>query len=131
MQLLDEVADAVRVARGGRTHPIRLAVGLEDLFGGPLTSRQWKMLADHLACPLAEFDQGHYFPIGNFATVWDLVDHVARHRPDWELPAERTPAAWKNAQIFAGVRAVLTADFAIPAGAITRTSRLGPDLGLG
>lgn len=130
MRVLDEVADAIRMARGGRTIPVHSAVLLEDILDGPITPRHWLALAEHLGCPMPplEFDQGHWFRKDEFVTVWDLVEHVARHRPKWERPSEMTVAVWQEAQVFVGVREVLADVGNIDPGEVVRTARLGPDL---
>lgn len=132
MRALDEVADAIRIARGGRTAPVLSAVGIEEVFGGPVTPRQWSAMQKHLGCPLPpmEFDQGHWFRLDDFATIWDLVGYVARHHPDWELPAETTVAAWREAQVFAGVRVELVGAGNLDPKDVVREARLMRDLGL-
>ena len=132
MRVLDEVADAIRIARGGRTSPVLSAIDLETILGGPISPRQWTPFEDHLNCPFPplDFDQGHWFRTDEFRTVWDLVDHVAAYHPEWELPAERTVAAWGNAQIFAGVRAELAYAGNLDPRDVVREARLGPDLGM-
>jgi hypothetical protein len=130
MRVLDEVADAVRIARGGIAHPVRSSVLLADLFDGPVTWRHYAAMQKHLGCPLLEFDQGHRFEVEDFVTVWELVAYVAVHHPDWELPSERTTAAWRNAQIFAGVRSVLVDAGNLDPKEVVREARLVPDLNL-
>jgi hypothetical protein len=130
MRVLDEVADAIRIARGGLTHPVTSSILLEHLFGGPVTWRHYAAMQKHLGCPLLEFDQGHWFEIREFSTVWELVEFVAAHHPDWEQPAERTPAAWRNAQVFAGVRCVLVDAGNLDPNDVVRPARLLPDLKL-
>jgi hypothetical protein len=132
MRVLDEVADAIRIARGGLTHPVLSSVVLEDIFGGPITPRQWARIQKHLACPLPplEFDQGHWFRTDDFETVWDLVAYIAKHHPDWEPPLERTTAAWRNAQIFVGVRVEVAEAGSLRLKDVVRSARLRRDLRL-
>jgi hypothetical protein len=131
MRVLDEVADAVRIARGGYAHPVTSSIVLEELFGGSPTPRQWAAMQKHLGCPLVEFDQGHWFPLrDDFLTVWELVAYVAEYRPDWEPPREPTTAAWRNAQIFAGVRAVLVDAGNLDPEQVVREARFVRDLNL-
>jgi hypothetical protein len=132
MRVLDEVADAIRLARGGYTVRVHSAVVLEEVLGGPISPRQWSAMEEHLGCPLPplEFDQGHYFRKDEFVTVWDLVEHVGRHRPSWERPMERPVAAWREAQIFAGVRVVLVDCANVDPGEVVRTARLRRDLNM-
>jgi hypothetical protein len=130
MRVLDEVADAIRIARGGIAHPIRSSVVLEDLFGGPVATGQYAAMQKHLGCPLLEFDQGHWFAITDFLTVWELVAYIAVHHPDWELPRAPTVAAWRNAQVFAGVRAVLMDAGNLDPNEVVREARFVRDLNL-
>jgi len=87
MRLLEEVAYAIRIARGAVTHSVLGAVRLDELLGG-VTPKRWAAMQEHLGCPLPhlKFVQGHWFRTDQLETVWDLLAHVARHRPDWELP---------------------------------------------
>lgn len=131
MRVLDEVAEAVQLARGGRLpRPVREAVRLDECVGAAVTGARWAAAARHLGCPLppVSFDQGHWFLPDEFPTVWELADHVARHRPDWEPPAARTAAAWREAQVFAGVREVLAEAGNLDPAEITRSARLRKDL---
>src|SRR5262249_46339110 len=133
MRVLDEVAEAIHLARGERCpRPVRAGERLEDLIGGAVTDRRWAAAARHLGCPLphVRFGQGPWFLPGGFETVWDVVDHVSRHRPDWEPPAVRSTAAWREAQVFAGVRSVLVDAGNLEPGAVNRGARLRVDLGL-
>jgi len=131
MRILDEVAEAIHLARGERLpRPVRAGERLEDLIGGALTDRRWAAAARHLGCPLppVTFDQGHWFLPAGFETVWDVVDHVARHRPDWVAPSERMETAWREAQVFAGVRAALVAGANLLPEEISRPARIRADL---
>ena len=133
MRVLDEVAEAVQLARGGRRpRPVRAGERLDELIGAAATADRWAAAARHLGCPLppVAFVQGHWFLPDDFETVWDVADHVARHRPDWEPPAERTAAAWREAQVFAGVREVLADAGNLEPTEVTRGARIRTDLGL-
>jgi hypothetical protein len=133
MRVLDEVAEAVQLARGGRLpRLVRAGERLDDLIGAAFTADRWAAAERHLGCPLppVEFVQGHWFLPDGFETVWDVADHVARHRPDWEPPAERSAAAWREAQVFTGVREVLVDAGNLDPAEVTRPARLGRDLGL-
>ena len=130
MRVLDEVAEAVHLARGERCpRPVRAGERFEDLIGAAVTDRRWEAAARHLGCPLppVTFDQGHWFLPAEFETVWDVVDHVVRHRLDWEPPAERTAAGWREAQVFAGVRAALVAGANLLPEEISRPARIRAD----
>src|SRR5215212_4625083 len=102
MRALDEVAAAINSAR---FLPVVSAVGLEELFRGPLTPKQWAAIQYHLDCrlPPLVFVQGHWFLPDGFETIRDLADYVADARPDWDPPTEYSVAAWRNAQIFVRV----------------------------
>jgi hypothetical protein len=131
MRALDEVAEAVRRARGSRQRPVLTPFGLEAQFDYPLTAREWNVIRDHLACPLPalEFVQGHWFLPDGFETIWDLVDHVIHFRPGLERPTERTETTWREAQIFAGVKIELIGALSIDPQLVTRDARLKHDLG--
>jgi hypothetical protein len=131
MRVLDEVAEAIRTARG-LSHPVLTTFGLEELFEPPITPEQWGAMQQSLACslPPLEFVQGHWFLPAGFATIWDLVDLAARVHPEWEVPATRTAAAWREAQIFAGVRFVVAKAGALDLEQVVREARLKADLGL-
>jgi hypothetical protein len=132
MRVLDEVAEAIRRARGCRQQPVLTPFALEEQFDYPLTTREWAVIQQHLRCPLPplEFTQGHWFLPDGFATIWDLVDHAARWHPEWEFPVVRTEEAWREAQIFAGVKIEIMGALAVESMAVTRRARLKADLGL-
>ena len=133
MRVLDEVAEAIRRARGWRQRgPVLAPFGLEQQFAGPITAREWSVIQQHLACdlPPVEFTQGHWFLPDGFATIWDLVDVAARGNPDWEPPVVRTEAAWREAQIFAKVRVTLVEALSVRPEEVTREARLMRDLGM-
>lgn len=131
MRVLDEVATAIRLARGSGRLPILTPFGLEWQADQPLTPREWSVIQKHLGCdlPPLEFVQGHWFLPDGFATIWDLADCVACAHPEWESPAERTEGAWREAQIFAGVRIVLVEALNVDFHQVTRGARLKRDLG--
>jgi hypothetical protein len=92
VRVLDEVAEAVQLARGGRLpRPVRAGERLDDLIGAVVTGERWAAAERHLGCPLppVAFVQGHWFLPDEFETVWDVADHVARHRPDWNRRPHR------------------------------------------
>ena len=74
-------------------------------------------------------DLGFPVPIV-FAWAAALSEFVAAHHPDWERPAERTQGAWRNAQVFAGVRSVLVDAGNLDPNDVVRPARLVPDLKL-
>jgi hypothetical protein len=132
MRVLDEVADAIQAARGAAPHPVLSSFNLEGQFGRPIAPKQWAAIQSSLACslPPLEFVQGHWLLPGGFETIWDLVAHASRAHPGWEPPAERTVDAWRNAQVFAGVRTVLADAGALDKRQVVREARLKRDLGL-
>ena len=125
MRVLDEVAEAIQRARGRLPRPVLSTFGLEEQFGHPITAREWGAIQKYLACPLppVEFVQGHWFLPDGFATIWDLVDHAADAHPDWEPPGDHTEDAWRNAQVFAGVRAAVADACGVSPGEVTREAR--------
>jgi len=131
MRVLDEVADAIRIARNRLSQPVLSSVNLEDQFGGVLMAAHWASIQRQLKChrPLLDFDQGHWFA-ADLVTMWDLCDRVASQHPDWELPVEKTKAAWRNAQIFAGVRQALVDAGNLDPKDVVRSATLMRDLGL-
>lgn len=132
MRVLDEVADAIRIARGGRTIPVQSSVALREVLGDPVTPEQWAALQRHLGCPLPplEFDQGHWFRTDDFKTVWELAEYVARCRPEWVAASELTVAAWRNAQIFAGVRVEVAGAGNLDLSEVVREARFKRDLNM-
>ena len=83
----------------------------------------------HLQVPLV-FVLGHWFLPDGFDSIWDLVDAVTDAYPEWEPPEARTEAAWRNAQIFAGVKVTLVDALSVRPSAVTREARLKRDLGM-
>jgi hypothetical protein len=110
---------------------VRSTIGLEELFGRPLTPREWSAIQKRLACalPPLEFVQGHWFLPDGFTTIWDLVDHAARAHPEWEPPLARTETAWREAQIFVRVRTALVDAGSLDEEQVVRSARLTRDLG--
>jgi hypothetical protein len=131
MRVLDEVAEAIRRARGSRQRPVLTPFGLEAQFDFPITAREWDAIRAHLACPIPAlaFDQGHWFLPAGFETIWDLVDVAARFHPEWDRPVARTEDAWREAQIFAGVKIELVYALSVDPKQVTRKARLKHDLG--
>lgn len=68
------------------------------------------------------------FPNG-WLTVWDLADYLAA-RSYLEPPGDYSARAWREAQIFIGVRAVLADVACIHPEEVVRPARLAADLGL-
>jgi len=132
MRVLDEVADAFRTARRHEGRAVRSSVRIPEQFEYPITAPRWARVERHLGCPLPQlgYGQGHWWLPDGLETVWDLAAHVERGRPDWEPPLERTVEAWHEAQIFAGVRAVLMDAGSLDSADVVRSARLGADLGL-
>lgn len=132
MRVLDEVAAAINLARDESTpRPLVSAFGLEDQFAYTLHPHGWAALQRYLGCELPPlvFAQGHWlFPEG-YETIWDLVEVAADAHPDWDPPEERTVAAWRNAQVFAGVRDVMVDALNVDPEQVTRMVRLKRDLG--
>lgn len=131
MRVLDEVAYAICSVRG-RFIPLLSEFDLQELLELLPTPERWAELEHFLGCslPPLDFVQGHWFLPDGFETLWDLVDHVSLVRPDWDPPAEYTVVAWRNAQIFAGVRRCLADAGSLDEKDIFRESRLKADLGL-
>jgi hypothetical protein len=131
MRVLDEVAEAIRRAEERTPRPIVSAFGLREQFERLPVPWHWVAIQRYLACPLPlqEFVPGEgYRPVG-FYTIWDLVDHVDRFRPDWVRPLKRTEAAWQDAQIFAGVRVSVAEAGGLDLEIVVRGARLMHDLG--
>jgi hypothetical protein len=126
MRVLDEVAAAINLARDEPApRPVVSAFGLEEQFTYTLHPHGWAALQRHLGCKLPPlvFVQGHWLLPDGFATIWNLVEVAADMHPDWEPPEERTVAAWRNAQVFAGVRDVMVDALAVEPQDVTRQTR--------
>jgi hypothetical protein len=133
MRVLDELADAFHAVRGGRRpRAVVSSARLEDQFGSLISPTQWTALQRQLGCtlPSLEFNQGHWWLPAGLATVWDLAASVGRSWPDSVPPPAASPAAWREAQIFAGVRDVLVNASNCDPTEVTRPARLPADLGL-
>jgi hypothetical protein len=133
MRVLDELADAFQAARGrGQRRDVISSDRLEDQLGGPINAAEWVAMEHHLRVhlPPLDFDQGHWWLPSGLATVWDLASYIATQRPDWESPSEHSGGVWREAQVFAGVRSVLTEAGNLDREQVTRRARLGADLGL-
>lgn len=100
---LDTLAAALHQVRG-RPRPRRIvnSIKLRVQFPGDFTHRDWQRLQDELDVLLPPLE-GMMFP-HCWETVFDLADFVASKRPELSPPQERTLTAWRNAQVFAGVR---------------------------
>ena len=126
MRVLDEVAAAINLARAQPApRPVISAFGLEDQFAYTLHPHGWAAIQSHLGCQLPPlvFTQGHWFFPEGFATIWDLVEVAADAHPDWDPPEVRSVAAWRNAQIFAGVRDVMVEALGVESEEVTRDLR--------
>ena len=126
MRVLDEVAAAINLAReepGPR--PVISAFGLEEQFTYTLHPNGWAAIQRHLGCKLPPlvFVQGHWLLPDGFTTIWDLVEVAADAHPDWDPPETRTEAAWRNAQVFAGVRDVMVDALCVDPKDVTRKTR--------
>jgi hypothetical protein len=109
MQVLDELARVFHVIRGGRPLQVTNSVSLETQFGGAMNPVKWKELQRLLGCrlPPLECGQDRWRPPLGWSTIWDLAEYLVALGPGRELPAQRTPAFWREAQVFGGVRSVL------------------------
>ena len=125
MRALDEVAEAINRARSKAPRPVISTFGLQEQFGRTLTPRDWAVIKKYLACelPPLQFSQGHWFLPDGLATIWDLTDRAADAHPDWDPPTERTEAAWREAQIFVGVRETVAEASGADPQDVTRESR--------
>jgi hypothetical protein len=127
MRALDEVAEAIRRAHGRRRRPAVVSgFGLEEHFDGAVAPEEWNAIREHLACPLPplEFFQGYWFLPAGFKTIWDLVEHALDAHPELEPPTARTVAAWREAQIFAGVKIVMIEALGVDPEAVVRSARI-------
>lgn len=133
MRVLDEIAEALWILHGRpQPQPIVDSVALEDQFPTGLDDDMWCWLQLRLevVLPPLEFvgDEVCYFPEG-MQTIWDLANYVVWYRPDWEPPREFTFVAWREAQVFAGVRNILCDALSVKADDVVRSARLMGDLG--
>jgi hypothetical protein len=130
MQVLDELARVFHVVRGGRPLQIMNSVSLGDQFGGPMNPVQWKQLQRLLGCRLPPLECGRegWCPPLGWTTIWDLAEYLIALGPGREPPAQRSPAAWREAQVFCGVRSVLVETGNHSPDKVVRSARLVPDL---
>lgn len=100
---LDTLAAALHQVRG-RPRPRRIvnSIKLRVQFPGDFTDRDWQRLQSELDVLLPPLE-AMAFP-HSWATVFDLAEFVATKRPELLPPQEYTLTAWRNAQVFAGVR---------------------------
>jgi hypothetical protein len=132
MRVLDEVAAAINLARAVCPRPVVSTFGLDDQFTYTLDPQGWAAIQRHLGCKLPPlvFAQGHWLLPEGFVTIWDLVEVAADAHPDWDPPEARTVAAWRNAQVFAGVKESLVEALNVEPSAVKREARLMRDLGM-
>src|SRR5688572_3433615 len=106
MRVLDELADAFRSARRHEGRAVRSSVRIHEQFEYPVTAARWAAVERHLGCPAAAtvLRAG---PLVATGRVGNGVGSGRDRRAESEPPAERTVEACKEAQIFAGVQAVL------------------------
>ena len=132
-QTLDELAEALHAAQG---QPVpRRVVGLLELrqqFGLPITPTRWAELGRRLPCalpPLERRPDGLWsFPRG-WRTVGDLAAYISERSPGWLAPHRTSAAEWREAQVFAGVRACLVEALNVSPEEVVRGARLTADLG--
>ncbi len=100
---LDTLAAALHQVRG-RPRPRRIvnSIKLRVQFPGDFTNHDWLRLQEELDVLLPPLE-AMTFPHA-WETVFDLADFVASKRTELSSPMERTLTAWRNAQVFAGVR---------------------------
>jgi hypothetical protein len=131
--VLDDLAEALHAAQGSPL-PRRIAASVElrQQFGLPITPSRWAALTQQLRCSLPPLERRSdglwWFPRG-WTTVWDVAGHLAERCANCELPLHRSAEEWRNAQVFAGVRACLMTALNVPAEEVVRAARLGADLG--
>ena len=134
MNVLDELAQALHVVRGEK-HPWQIvnSIFLADQFGGRVTIAKWVVLERELQTPLPPlgFERGRYCLPAELQSkpIWSLIPYVLEYHPDWKWPEERTLAAWRDAQIFAGVREAVVEAAGVDADEVVRSATLAKDLG--
>ncbi len=132
-RVLDELANALSAAQGGPS-PRRIATSVElrRQFSLPITPSRWAALERQLAVPLPPLERradGLWsFPHG-WTTVWDVAGYLADHSPAWQVPQLQAVAAWREAQVFVGVRACLMEALNVSVEQVVRPARLMADLG--
>lgn len=125
---LDEVAAALHAVRG-QPKPRRIvnSIKLLQQFPGDFAARDWRRLQEELDCLLPPLENGQ-LPCG-WETVFDLAAYVATKRVEFDPPAEFTLAAWRNAQVFAGVRDCMVEQLALEPYEIHRDGSFAYDYG--
>jgi hypothetical protein len=63
-------------------------------------------------------------------TIADLAAYVAVAHPGWHVPDSCWEAHWREAQVFAGVRACLVEAANVDPDEVVRPARLQQDLGM-
>jgi hypothetical protein len=129
---LDEVAAALHVVRGRPSsrrivNSVKLALQFASDFG----AKDWRRLERELDVVLPPLEARKAvldFP-SKWETVFDVADYLAAKRLEFEPPPERTLAAWRNAQIFAGVRDALEDATGLRPQMIHREASFVKDLG--
>jgi hypothetical protein len=132
-RVLDELADGLHAMRPtGLPRVIIDRVELGRQFKLPITPRAWHTLAGRLACILPSL-QSRRSGLWSFPnrcnTVWDLARFVADQHTDWETPPRMSVSDWREAQVFAGVRACLVDALNVDSEEVVRSARLQADLG--
>ena len=107
---LDELAAALHTVRG-KPRPRRIvnSTKLPMQFPADFTSRDWRRLElalDVVLPPLRGQGSRLAFPEG-WETVFDVAFYLAARRREWGPPQDSSLAAWRNAQVFVGVRECL------------------------
>lgn len=134
MRVLDALADAFHLARaGGGPRAVVSSDSLADQFAGPLLPADWVRLQRALPAnlPPLGFAGGRWVPPRGWRDVWQVADYLSARLPDWEPTDARSVAAWREAQVFAGVRSVLVEAGGVEPERVVRPARLMADLGLG
>src|SRR5262245_45743157 len=127
MRVLDEVAEAIRRAHGRRYRPaVVSSFSLEQHFGGTLAPEEWAVVQKHLACglPPLEFAAGHWFLPTGLTTSGGDGERGLDADSDWRPPTARTVAAWREAQVFAGVKIVMVDALGVEPEAVVRSARI-------
>jgi hypothetical protein len=131
-RILDELAEALHGAEGSPV-PRRVVSSVElwRQFRLPITPARWRAVSARLGLPLPPLLRqcGNLwtFPEG-WTTVFDLAEYIARHWPEWTAPDPCKEADWREAQVFAGVRACLMEACNLDADEVVRPARLMADL---
>ena len=132
--VLDELADASPQHPRFSISPriVVTSLQLRDQFAPPLTPRLWQEIGSKLACilpPLKRLPQGRWTLPNRCQTVGALGNIVVRQHSDWVLPSQLRETTWREAQVFAGVRATLIEALNVDPEEVVRTARLQADLG--